>query len=105
MVYFIGSVIYNNVTAKDYVLQGIFLNTLAESEKVLEMEQDFIETYPIDTSSEEVFLDASMHYSDDSGAMETSYQTIQVLATRVAAGEIDFMVADVATLYDLAHNE
>lgn len=105
VVYFIGSVIYNNVTAKEYVLQGIFLNTLVESETVLEMEQDFIEAYPIDTSSEEVFFDASMYYSDDSDAMETSYQTIQVLATRVAAGEIDFMVADVATLYDFAYDQ
>ena len=50
-----GSVIYNNVTEKGYVLQGLFLNTLADSETVLEMEQDFIETYPFDTSSEEVF--------------------------------------------------
>ena len=105
VVYFIGSVIYNNVTAKEYVLQGIFLNTLVESETVLEMEQDFIEAYPIDTSSEEVFFDASMYYSDDSDAMETSYQTIQVLATRVAAGEIDFMVADTATLYDFAYDQ
>ena len=56
VVYFIGSVIYNNVTAKEYVLQGIFLNTLVESETVLEMEQDFIKAYPIDTSSEEFFF-------------------------------------------------
>lgn len=105
VVYFIGSVIYNNVTAKECVLQGIFLNTLVESETVLEMEQDFIEAYPIDTSSEEVFFDASMYYSDDSDAMETSYQTIQVLATRVAAKEIDFMAADVATLYDFAYDQ
>lgn len=97
--------IYNNVTAKDYVLQGMFFNTLAESETVLEMEQDFIEAYPIDTSSEEVFFDASMYYSDDSDVMETSYQTIQVLAARVAAREIDFMVADVATLYDFAYDQ
>lgn len=102
---FIGSVIYNNVTAKDYVLQGIFLNTLAESGTVLELEQDFIETYPIDTSSEEVFFDASMYYSNDSDAMETSYQTIQVLTTRVAAGEIDCMTADVATLYNFAYDQ
>ena len=105
VVYFIGSMIYNNATAKDYVLQGIFLNTLAEAETVLEMEQDFIKTYPIDASSEEVFLDASMYYSDDSDAMETSYETIQVLTARVAAGEIDFMVADVATLYDFAYDQ
>lgn len=105
VVCFIGSVIYNNVTAKEYVLQGIFLNTLVESETVSEMEQDFIEAYPIDTSSEEVFFDASMYYSDDSDAMETSYQTMQVLATRVAAREIDFMAADVATLYNFAYDQ
>ena len=105
VVCFIGSVIYNNVTAKDYVLQGNFLNTLAESETVLEMEQDFIETYPIDTSSEEVFFDASMYYLDESDAMGTAYQTIQVLTTKIAAGEIDFLVADVATLYDFAYNQ
>ena len=105
VVYFIGSMVYNNVTTKDYVLQGMFLNTLAESEIVLEMEQDFIETYPIDTSSEEVFFDASMYYSDEGDAMGTSYQTIQVLTTKIAAGEIDFMVADAATLYDFAYNQ
>ena len=105
VLYFIGSMIYNNVTAKDCVLQGMFLNTLAESETVLEMEQDFIEAYPIDTSSEEIILDASMYYSDDNDAMKTSYQTIQVLAARVAAGEIDFMAADIAALYDFAYDQ
>lgn len=108
VVYCIGNIIYSNVTAKDYVLQGLFLNTLAQSETVLEMEQDFMEAFPIDTSSEEVFFDASLYYSNDdtdSAAMDTSYQTIQVLATRVAAKELDFMVADVAALYDFAYDQ
>lgn len=105
VVYLMGSMIYNNVTEKDYVLQGIFLNTLTKSETVLEMEQDFIEAYPIDMLSEEIFFDASMHYSDDSDAIETSYQTIQVLSSRIAAETIDFMVADTATLYDFSYDQ
>lgn len=46
-----------------------------------------------------------MYYSDEGDAMGTSYQTIKVLTTRVAAGEIDFMVADVAALYDFAYDQ
>lgn len=104
IIHFIGSMIYNNATAKDYVLQGLFLNPLASVETAAELEEDFIEKHPIDTSSEDVFFDSSLYFSTDNADAANSYQALQILSTRVAAGEIDFIVADDITLTDLSYN-
>lgn len=106
VIYMIGSIIYNNVTAKDYVLRGLFLNAFSEEETTQELEQNFISEFPIDTSTQEVFFDTSLYYtsySPDENS-EISYQTVQVLTARVAAGEIDFLIADDATLGEFCYS-
>ena len=104
---FIGNTIYTNLTRKDYVLQGIFLSTPAETETVLDLEKDFLKKYPIDSSSEDIFFDSSLYYRPETESIDStlSYQAIQVLTARIAAGEIDFVVADDVTLNELCYNQ
>lgn len=107
VIYAIGNIIYTNVTAKESVLQGIFLNTIVEESSSLELEQEFLAKYPIDSSSEEIFFDTSLYYVSDADSTysETSHQTIQVLSVRIAAGEIDFVVSDLENIYTLVYNQ
>lgn len=104
---FIGNTIYTNLTRKDYVLQGIFLSTSAETETVLDLEKDFLKKYPINSSSEDIFFDSSLYYRLDTESIDStlSYQAIQVLTARIAAGEIDFLVADDVTLNNICYNQ
>lgn len=106
LIYLIINIVHSQLTAKDYVLQGLFLNTLTEAEAVQELEDGFLEAYPIDQDKEDVFLDTSIYYLPDSdqASLDTSYQAIQVLSVRVAAGEIDSMAAETEILTDFAYD-
>lgn len=106
LIYLIVNIVHSQLTAKDYVLQGIFLNALAETETVQELEDGFLESYPIDQNKEDIFLDTSIYYLPDSDqtSMDTSYQAIQILSVRVAAGEIDSMAAETEILTDFAYD-
>lgn len=103
----IGNIIYTNLTHKEYILKGIFLSTPADTETVLDLEKDFLKIYPIDNSSEDIFFDSSIYYRPDAGNIDStlSYQAVQVLTTRIATGEIDFIVADDVTLTDLCYQQ
>ena len=106
VLYFIGSMIYTNVTAKDCILQGLFLNTLSDSEAALELKDDFIREFSIDTDSEDVFFDSSLYYLTDAeaGTSTTAYETLQVITAKSASGDIDFMVADDPVLIEFAYD-
>lgn len=106
LIYLIVNIIHSHLTAKDYVLQGIFLNALAETETVQELEDGFLEAYPIDQNKEDIFLDTSIYYLPDSDqtSLETSYQAIQILSVRIAAGEIDFIAAETPVLTEFAYD-
>lgn len=101
---FIGSFVHAKVTEKEYVLQGMFLNSIAEVETVNQFEQNYLASCPIDSSTEDVFFDTSIYYSKDNTTDTTSYQSMQVISARIAAGEIDFMVAEDSILTDFSYN-
>lgn len=101
---FIGSFVHAKVTAKEYVLQGMFLNSVAEIDTAEQFKQDYLANCPIDPSEEDVFFDTSIYYSNDSSADTTSYQSMQVISARIAAGEIDFMVAEDSILTNFSYN-
>lgn len=106
LIYLIGNIVHSRLTAKEYVLQGLFLNTLTEAEAVQELEDGFLEVYPIDQDKEDIFLDTSIYYLPDSDqvSLDTSYQAIQVLSVKVAAGEIDFMATETPVLTEFAYD-
>lgn len=101
---FIGSFVHAKVTAKEYILQGMFLNSIAEVDTVDRFEQDYLANCPIDLSKEDVFFDTSIYYSTDNNTDTTSYQSIQLINARIAAGEIDFMVAENSILTGFSYN-
>lgn len=102
--YLIGALFYSNITAKETVLQGIFLNTLGTSEAALALKNDFLAVSPIDTASEDIVFNTSVYYDTDIDTT-TSYQLMQVLNTKIAVGEADFIVSEDVILTDLAYNE
>lgn len=95
-----ADLIYTNVTAKDYVLQGMFLNVLVQQDLSAELEQAYLRQYPIDTDTQDIFFDTSLYYSpnpEDTDA-SASYETMQVITARMVGGQTDFLVADAKTL-------
>lgn len=100
----IGSIIYSNLTTPDYVLQGIFLNTTGGLETVEELEQGFSEFCSIDTTKEDIFFDGSYYISIDEES-SNSYELLQIMMARIAAGEIDFIVGELDTITSIACKE
>ena len=100
-------IIYTNVTAKESVLQGIFLNTLAEEDSSMKLRQNFLNAYPIDTDSQDILFDTSLYYSPDlvSDNIEDSYNTLEVILAKISVGEIDFMTAEANVLNYLAYQD
>lgn len=107
VIYFIANMIYTNLTTKEYVLQGIFLNMFSESNTLTDLEQDFLNDYPINDDSEDIFFDSSLYYlpNTNSSNSTASYETLQLLTVRIATGEIDFIIGDLATIADLSYNQ
>ena len=100
-----GDLIYTNITAKEHVLQGMFLNVLAQQDISAELEQDYLSKYPIDIGTQDIFFDTSLYYTpsmDDANA-STSYETIQIITARIIGGQADFIVGDAKTLTYLAY--
>ena len=97
--------IYTNVTAKEYVLQGMFLNVLAEQDISEKLENSYLSKHPIDFSSQDVFFDTSLFYSPDTDATSATnaYETLQLIVARIIGGQSDFIVADAKTLAMLAY--
>ena len=102
---FLGSIIYTSVTAKECVLGGVFLNSNIAEDKVTELQQDISDRLCVDTKKEEVRLSANHYFSNDTGSLSVSvsYETLQLVSAKIAAGEIDFMVGDVASMNNFAY--
>ena len=104
---FLGNVIYSNVTAKDYVLQGFFFNTQGNEEAGTALGNDFLEAFPINSDKEDIFFATNYFLSvtDDAETLYNSYEVLQLITAKLAAKEIDFMVSDLATMNFLAYRE
>lgn len=99
--------IISTANAKEYVLQGVFLNSVAETNDVQLFEDGYLAQYPIDSSKEAVYFDTSLYYSSSpDGEKPTGYyESMQVLVSRIAAGDVDFLIADIATMKQLAYSQ
>lgn len=100
-----ADLIYTNITAKEYVLQGMFLNVLAEQDISSELEKGYLCKYPLSTDKQDVFFDTSLYYTPDKDTANasTSSEMIQVITARIIGGQTDFIVADAKTLTYLAY--
>lgn len=97
-----GYYIYELATAKDSILDGMFLNMHAIESKsnIEELKQDFLEFTEVDTEKYEVSFSTDYILTGD---LATDYEVQQVIRTRVGAGTTDFMVAPLTYLTDYAY--
>lgn len=53
----------------------------------------------------DIYFDASLYYSSAGENGNSYYESMQVLMARMAAGDIDFIIADAATINEFAYNQ
>ncbi len=107
------SSIYNALTAKDTVLNGILLNstTMLDTVKQDELILDFTTQQEINTKKNEIILNTSLYYTVYDGETidyansELSYTASQIMFTQVASGDLDFITGDIETLTSIAYSE
>lgn len=100
----IGSIIYSNLTTENYVLQGIFLNTTGSTEAGEALEQQFRDCASFDVEGGDILFDTGYYISANENT-SASYEILQIMIARLAAGEIDFVVGDLDTMSHLASNQ
>lgn len=105
VIVFLGTTIYQKITAPEIVLNGVLLNTHNTNadegrQKVI---NDFSELQKIDTKEYEVTLNTSMTLIADDTSGTANYESMQALMAWVAAGSVDFISADHAAMTDLAY--
>ena len=88
----VGYYIYEVATAKDSVLDGIFLNLhSAESEnKIADYGNDFLDLLEVDDDKYKTSFTTTYSLSGDIGV---DYEAHQAISVTVGAGSVDFMVA------------
>lgn len=100
-----ADLIYTRITAKEFVLQGMFLNVLAEQNVSDELKQDYLSRYPINTGTQDIYLDTALYFPSDQNDSNTSaaYDAIQIITAKIISGQTDFIVADAESLNYLAY--
>jgi len=103
---FVGSTIYQKITAPEIILNGVLLNVYnTESNSVTqEIINEFSKEQNIDTKEFEVTLNTTLHYTADDTSGTANYESVQALMAWTAAGNIDFIGGDHDSLTKLAYN-
>ena len=103
---FVGSTIYQKVTAQDIILNGVFLNAYNSEANsgTQEIIDEFSKEQNIDTEEYEVTLNTSMYYKTDDSSGTANYELVQTLMAWTAAGTIDFIGGDHDSMTSLAYN-
>lgn len=105
VVAFICGMFYYGFSGNDYVLSGVLLGTNGNSAAAEKLKEDFLRDKPIG-DPEDIFMDASALFALGAGEMNPgiSFEAKQTLMARIAAGEVDFMIAEQAELCNYAYN-
>lgn len=103
---FVGTTIYQKVTAPETILFGVLINTYnTEADTTCQdIIADFSEEQKIDTKEYAVTLNSNMSYVTDDTSGTANYESIQALMAWVAAGSVDFISSDHDAMVDLAYN-
>lgn len=91
---FLVSWIGNILLQKDVALGGHFINGVAQSSYAGNLRQDFIDLY-LDGTQQDFTLTTDSSMLSDS-PMDV-YNGMNAIVTRIAVGDVDFMVGDLAT--------
>lgn len=87
------SIIYTIITAKDYALNGYFLNTYADTDKSEAFQEILCEDLGIDSSKYMIYIDSSLNFTRGSFD-ESTYASSQKIMATMAASDTDFLAAD-----------
>jgi len=98
--FFIGDYAYQLITAKDVVLQVGMLDCYSNTKDNEPYVQQIEELLAIDTKKEEVFLDNNYLIT-----MESEYTTLEILYVRLAAQELDVIMANEDIFNDYSLND
>lgn len=88
--YFIGSYAYNIITAKDNMLTVALIDCNSNEGTVEEYKNELMDIMEIDTKEQEITLDNSFFLSS---ADTMAYSIAEVFYVKIAAGDIDVVVA------------
>lgn len=102
---FVGSMFCYGFSDNSFVLSGVLLGTNGDSTAAEQLREDFLRKKPI-ADPEDVFIDASAVFAYGSEEIDPSiaFEAKQALMARIAAGEIDFMIAEQTELCNYAYN-
>ena len=84
------------LSQKDAALSGYLLNGMTNSSYSIDLTQEFMELQQIDSDVYEFKLQANTSYSSTEMS-DTSMAVLESIVVRIAAGELDFIVADLET--------
>lgn len=96
-----GNMIHDMVTAKDYIFNGIMLNSVYLDQE--SMENAFSEYASLDTENYNCFIDTTSTLSYD-GSSEYDYSNFYKLVAQVQTGDLDVLVLDSQICYNFATN-
>jgi len=96
-----GNMIHDMVTAKDYIFNGVMLNSVyLEQESI---EKAFAEYASLDTENYNCFIDTTSSLSYD-GSSEYDYSNFYKIVAQVQTGDLDVLVLDSQICYNFATN-
>ena len=101
------SLIHAAVTAKDYALSVLMVNSLGESfhEVVEGYESDLTELMDFNTKKYEVSIDDSLSMGTDNVSADIEYATMQKLAAMVSSKSADLFIANTSVFEQYSQNE
>jgi len=102
---FIVNMCVHLFTKKPYVLQGCFFNTYGDYTLVNEFQEEVKNELLNNPKSEDLLIDTTIYYDSELLSEVNNFQVLQSLTARVAAGEIDFIVAEADIMQQLAYSE
>ena len=99
----IGGTIYQKATTAEVKLTGVLFNAsdLLAAEELQQIVDDFSAGQGWDPQKETIRLHTNLSYSDAEGVTVNNYESMEVLATWVLAGEVDFIIGDASLMTQL----
>lgn len=104
--------IYTLATTKENILNGLLLNTTRfssdyTSDEFQSLSNIFLQTKNLDKNKNEVTLDTSLNLTLETPSSNeyTDIESYMAIMNRVTAGSVDFIIADLETLQNLAYRE
>lgn len=103
LIAFIGGTIYQKTTTPEIKLTGVLFNAsnLLAEEELQQIIDGFSAEQGWDPKKETIRLLTNLTYYEEEGLAVNNYESMEVLATLVLTGEVDFIIGDVSLMTQL----